>query len=59
MQIITLTTDWGVRDYYAGSVKGSILSRNPDAKIVDITHRVAVFDIAFEISLKAVYTLSL
>jgi S-adenosylmethionine hydrolase len=45
MQIITLTTDWGTRDHYSGSVKGSILSRLPEARIVDITHRIAVFDI--------------
>ncbi len=45
MQIITLTTDWGLRDHYAGSVKGAILSRYAEAKIVDITHCVAVFDI--------------
>lgn len=45
MNIITLTTDWGQRDHYTGSVKGAILSRLPEARIVDITHRVAVFDI--------------
>ncbi len=36
MNIITLTTDIGW--FYASQMKGSILSINPDAKIVDVTH---------------------
>src|SRR3990170_4276302 len=36
--IITLTTDFGLSDRYVGSLKGVILSINPDATIVDITH---------------------
>ncbi len=36
--IITLTTDFGLSDPYVGSLKGVILSINPDATIVDITH---------------------
>lgn len=36
--IITLTTDFGHRDGYAGTLKGVILSLNPEATIVDITH---------------------
>lgn len=43
--IITLTTDWGLLDHYVGAVKGSILSRLPDARIVDITHLIPPFDI--------------
>lgn len=39
-QIITLTTDFGLADSYVGSVKGVILSINPRATIVDITHDV-------------------
>lgn len=46
MNVITLTTDMGLRDYYVASVKGTILSELPDAKIVDITHDIAPFDIA-------------
>ncbi|MCP4632663.1 MAG: SAM-dependent chlorinase/fluorinase [candidate division Zixibacteria bacterium] len=38
--IITLTTDFGNDDYFVGAVKGVILSINPDAKIIDITHSV-------------------
>ena len=31
-------TDFGNRDYYVGAMKGVILSINPDARIIDITH---------------------
>ena len=36
--IITLTTDIGWK--YAAEMKGKILSINPDAKIVDISHHI-------------------
>jgi S-adenosylmethionine hydrolase len=36
--IITLTTDFGSRDPFVGIMKGIILSINPSACIVDITH---------------------
>ncbi len=39
-QIITLTTDLGLSEHYAGAMKGAILSVNPDATIVDISHEV-------------------
>lgn len=38
--IITLTTDFGVDDAYVAVMKGVILSINPEANIVDITHSV-------------------
>lgn len=38
MVIITLLTDFGLSDYYVGSMKGVILSINPGIQIVDITH---------------------
>jgi len=38
--IITLTTDFGLDDPFIGIMKGVILSVNPDARIVDITHGV-------------------
>lgn len=38
MAIITLTTDFGYTDPYVASMKGIILSVNPYAKIVDISH---------------------
>ncbi|MBI2855155.1 MAG: SAM-dependent chlorinase/fluorinase [Chloroflexi bacterium] len=36
--IITLTTDFGIRDAYVGSMKGAILSVNRDVSLVDISH---------------------
>lgn len=38
--IITLTTDFGYKDYFVGSMKGVILSINPEARLVDISHEV-------------------
>jgi len=38
--IITITTDFGERDPYVAMMKGVILSINPGARIVDITHQV-------------------
>jgi S-adenosylmethionine hydrolase len=38
MAIITLLTDFGTQDYFVGAMKGVILSKNPAAQIVDITH---------------------
>lgn len=40
MPIITLLTDFGTVDEYAGVMKGVILSINPSAKIIDISHRI-------------------
>ena len=38
--VITLTTDFGTRDGYVGTMKGVIHALLPDAKIVDISHEV-------------------
>jgi S-adenosylmethionine hydrolase len=38
--IITLTTDFGESDPYVAMMKGVILSINPDAKIIDVTHQI-------------------
>ncbi len=43
--VITLTTDWGMLDHYAGAVKGAILTKLPAARIVDITHQIPPFDL--------------
>ena len=45
MPIITLTTDWGLKDYYVSAVKGRILSQLPEANIVDISHLAPSFDL--------------
>ena len=42
---ITLLTDFGTTDSYVGAVKGVILSINPSATIVDITHQIPPQDI--------------
>ncbi len=39
--IICLLTDFGIRDYFVGAMKGVILSINDNARIVDITHEIA------------------
>jgi S-adenosylmethionine hydrolase len=39
--IITLTTDFGLADSYVAQMKGSILSINPDASIIDVSHEIA------------------
>lgn len=44
MPIITLTSDWGLKDHYLGAVKGAILSRLPEALIIDITHTIPSFN---------------
>jgi S-adenosyl-L-methionine hydrolase (adenosine-forming) len=38
--IITLTTDFGTADAYVASMKGVILSLNPKAVIVDVSHNI-------------------
>jgi S-adenosylmethionine hydrolase len=38
--IITLTTDFGYDDAYVAAVKGAILSTNPEANIIDISHSI-------------------
>jgi S-adenosylmethionine hydrolase len=43
--LITLLTDFGTVDYFVGAMKGVILSVNPAALIVDITHDIAAQDI--------------
>jgi len=45
MPIITLTSDWGTNDHYSGMVKGSILSKIPNATIIDITHNIPPFNL--------------
>lgn len=44
--IITLTTDFGLIDPYVGMMKGVILSVNPEARMVDISHQVNAGDIS-------------
>jgi S-adenosylmethionine hydrolase len=43
--LITLLTDFGTADGYVGAMKGVILSINPQARVVDLTHDIAPQDI--------------
>jgi S-adenosylmethionine hydrolase len=45
LPVITLLTDFGTADYFVGAVKGAILSVNPNAVVVDITHEIPAQDI--------------
>lgn len=47
MPIITLTTDFGTGSPYAAVMKGVLLSLNPAAMIVDITHDVPPQDVRY------------
>lgn len=38
--LITLTTDFGLKDSYVGTMKGVILGINPQATIVDLCHEI-------------------
>lgn len=40
MSIITLTTDFGLKDHKVASIKGKILSLKKDISIVDISHEI-------------------
>ncbi|MFH2218298.1 MAG: SAM-dependent chlorinase/fluorinase [Pseudomonadota bacterium] len=53
MAIVTLLTDFGTDDAYAGMMKGAILSVNPTATIVDISHHIEPHDLT-----RAAYTIS-
>lgn len=44
MQIITLTTDVGLKDYYVASIKGALFSALSSPVIIDISHEIKPFD---------------
>src|SRR6478609_6376115 len=44
MPIITLTTDYGLKDHFVGALKGKILSEFSQATIVDISHNIDPFN---------------
>ncbi|HUI91587.1 MAG TPA: SAM-dependent chlorinase/fluorinase [Chitinivibrionales bacterium] len=43
---VALLTDFGTKDWFVASMKGVILSINPSAVIVDITHHITAGDIS-------------
>ncbi len=45
MSIITLTTDFGIKDHFVSAVKGAIYTELPEAVIVDISHEISPFHI--------------
>lgn len=45
MSIITLTTDLGILDHRVSSIKGSILSLEPNTSIIDITHHIEPYNL--------------
>lgn len=44
MSIITLTTDYGLKDHFVGALKGKILTEYAEAKIIDISHDIDPFN---------------
>ncbi|MBT8183379.1 MAG: SAM-dependent chlorinase/fluorinase, partial [Eudoraea sp.] len=45
MAVITLTTDFGLKDHFVGAIKGTIYRELADARIVDISHDISPFNI--------------
>ena len=43
MNIITLTSDYGNKDFFVSALKGSILSELTNCNIVDISHNITPF----------------
>ncbi len=44
-RIVTLTTDFGGSDHFAGTMRGVILGVNPSAQVVDLCNAVNSFDV--------------
>jgi len=53
MNLVSFTSDFGLRDNYVGVVKGVMLSINPNLQVIDLSHEIAPFAVA-----QAAYTLS-
>lgn len=45
MQIVSLTTDFGISDYHVAEMKAAILKSNPTVNIIDISHSIDSYDI--------------
>ncbi len=46
MSVITLTTDWGLKDFHVAALKGLLLTAAPTVNIIDITHLIEGNNIA-------------
>jgi len=44
MSIITLTTDYGLKDHFVGALKGKIISQHNEALVIDISHHIDPFN---------------
>lgn len=45
MQIVSITTDFGLQDYYVAELKAHIYQRSEDLQIVDVSHSIDSHDI--------------
>ena len=52
MSIITLTTDFGLKDHSVAAVKGALYSEIEQAEVVDISHLISPFN-----SIEAAYVI--
>ena len=46
MSIITLTTDFGLKDHFVGALKGKIISGYSEALIIDVSHNIDHFNVS-------------
>ena len=46
MSIITLTSDYGLKDHFVGALKGKIYKQYPEAILVDLSHQIDPFNIS-------------
>jgi len=45
MPVVTLISDWGIRDHHVAAFKGRLLNHIPGVPIVDISHTIHPFDV--------------
>jgi S-adenosylmethionine hydrolase len=45
MQLVTIISDFGTKDYYGALLKGTILNLNPNIQFVDVSHDIDTHDI--------------
>lgn len=45
MSIITLTTDFGIKDHFVAVTKGKILSQIPNSQIIDVSHSIDFYNV--------------
>ncbi len=45
MALVTLTTDYGLRDHYLATLKGTLLKQDPDIRMIDISHDIENYNI--------------